>query len=259
MELKLNWKVFVANFLAVIMFIPGLIFLTDKPDVCMIGHRGYSGKYPDNTELSFMKAAEKGFGGAETDVRLTKDGVFVLSHDDEIFFEDGTTAVISENNYADLVKKPLKNEKTRKDKVYLCTFERYLEIMRDNDMVCFIELKGAYTDDEIKELFELADEVYDLPKCILQSFNFDNLVKTKNMFPELPVMLTYGTNDTDYERCFEYGISIDANLNQLTDEMVEAFHERGLLVATYTANTIFRKTYCKSFGVDFIESDYFAK
>ena len=259
MDLKLNWKIFVANIMAVFTFISGIFVPMPKQDYCMIGHRGYSGKYPDNTELSFMKAAEKGFGGAETDVRLTKDGVFVLSHDDEVIFDDKTTALVSESNYADLVAKPLAHKKKKRETVYLCTFERYLEIMRDNDMVCFIELKGGYTDEQIKTLFTLAGEVYDIHECILQSFNFDNLVKTKEMFPELPVMLTYGTGDTGYERCFEYGISIDANLNQLTDEMVEAFHERGLLVATYTANTIFRKTYCKSFGVDFIESDYFAK
>ena len=226
-------------------------------DICMIAHRGYSGKYPENTALAFEMAAEHGSGGAETDIRRTLDGVYVTSHDSEVVFKDGSVMTIEEHTYEELTQKPLKNKKTR-DEVYLCTFERYLEIMRDNDMVCFVELKGAFTDEQIREIFGLAESTYCLEKCILQSFDFDNLIKAKTMFPDLPVMLTYGTSDSNYERCFEYGISIDANLNQLSDEMIEAFHAHGLLVAGYTANNFMQLCYARSYDVDFIESDYFA-
>lgn len=256
MEILLNLKMFAANFMAVIMFICSIFVPVETPDYCMIGHRGYSGKYPENTALSFQMAAENGSGGAETDVRMTKDGVFVTSHDDLAIYSDGTELVISENDYKTLVSKPLKNEKT-KDIIFLCTFKRYLEIMRDNNMVCFIELKGAYTDQMIHDLFTLADETYTLSQCILQSFNFENLIKAREQFPELRAMLTYGSSDTGYEKCFDYGFSIDANLSNLTKEMVKEFHERGLEVAAYTANNIITLNYCKSLGVDYIESDYF--
>lgn len=256
MDILLNLKIFAANVMAVVTFISSFICPVQMPEYCMIGHRGYSGKYPENTSVSFQKAAENGSGGAETDVRMTKDGVFVTSHDDVAIFNDGTELVISENDYKTLVQKPLLNEKT-KDVVFLCTFKRYLEIMRDNNMVCFIELKGSYTDQMIHDVFTLADETYTLSQCILQSFDFDNLIKAHEQFPELRAMLTYGTNDTGYERCFEYGFSIDANLNNMTKEVVEEFHERGLEVAVYTANDIFALNYCKSLGVDYIESDYF--
>lgn len=256
MDILLNLKIILANIMTVITFISSFIFPVQMPEYCMIGHRGYSGKYPENTSLSFQKAAENGSGGAETDVRMTKDGVFVTSHDDVAIFNDGTELVISENDYKTLTQKPLLNEKTN-DIVFLCTFKRYLEIMRDNDMVCFIELKGSYTDQMIHDVFTLADETYTLSQCILQSFDFDNLIKAHEQFPELRAMLTYGTNDTGYERCFEYGFSIDANLNNMTKEVVEEFHERGLEVAVYTANDIFALNYCKSLGVDYIESDYF--
>ena len=47
-------------------------------------HRGYSGKYPENTMLSFQKAAETGCDGIELDVQTTKDGVLVVIHDEAI-------------------------------------------------------------------------------------------------------------------------------------------------------------------------------
>ena len=52
---------------------------------CFIAHRGYSGKYLQNTEESFIKAVEHGSGGIETDVRITKDGVFVVAFIDGEF------------------------------------------------------------------------------------------------------------------------------------------------------------------------------
>ena len=36
-------------------------------------HRGYSGRYPENTMLAFQKAAETGCDGMELDVQLTKE------------------------------------------------------------------------------------------------------------------------------------------------------------------------------------------
>ena len=41
-------------------------------------HRGFSGKYPENTMLAFRKALECGADGIEMDVQLTKDGELVV-------------------------------------------------------------------------------------------------------------------------------------------------------------------------------------
>ena len=225
-------------------------------NICMIAHRGYSSKYPDNTAIAFEKAAENRSGGAETDVRITKDGVFVTNHNSEVTFSDGTELLVSEHTFEELTAKPLLNEKSD-DVVYLCTFREYLEIMKKNNMVCFIELKGSYTDEQVKAVFDLAAEVYDLSKCILQSFDFDNLIKCREMFPDLPLMLTYGSNESGYERCFDYGIAIDAETKITTKEFVDEFHSHGLEYGVWTVNTKEELEHFKALGVDYIESDVF--
>ena len=250
------FKMVIATILAIFTAIGGLFGNTEDDGICMIGHRGYSGKYQQNTALAFEKAYENGSGGCETDVRMTKDGVYVTSHNADIEMKDGSTLVIADSTYEELTAQPIKNSKTRDD-VYLCTFKEYLEIMAKYDMICFVELKGEYTDEQIGEIFGLVEEVYSLDKCILQSFSFDNLLKARELFPDLPLMLTYGSGDTGYERCFEYGISIDCDYNVVTEEMVQEFHDRGLYVALWTANSFAAVSYCKSLGVDFIESDYY--
>ncbi len=47
-----------------------------------IAHRGFSGRYPENTMLAFEKALEAGAEGIEFDVHLTKDGQLVIIHDE---------------------------------------------------------------------------------------------------------------------------------------------------------------------------------
>lgn len=225
-------------------------------NICMIAHRGFSGRYLMNTELAFTKAAENGSGGAETDIRMTSDGVLVCSHNREACFTDGTEFIVSESTFAALTALPLKNNKTDDD-VYLCTFRRYLEIMRDNDMICFIELKDEFTDGQIIRVIDEIKETYSLSKCIIQSFDFDNLLRLHKLVPDLPLMFTYGSGESHYERCFDYGISLDIDQNILSEEIIEEFHARDLEVAVWTANTPEEFERCKTFDVDYIESDYF--
>ena len=48
-------------------------------------HRGCSQRYPENTQMSFEKAASlRHLTGIETDVQRTKDGVLVILHDERV-------------------------------------------------------------------------------------------------------------------------------------------------------------------------------
>lgn len=256
MTVSLFFKMLTALFMSLFTAFCGVFGNSGAKEVCMIAHRGYSGIYPENTELAFIEAAKHGSGGAETDIRRTSDGVYVTSHNSSVVLKDGIELEIAEHTYAELTAQPLKNKKTL-DKVYLCTLERYLEIMKQYDMVCFIELKGEFSDEQVKEIFDLCALKYDLSRCIMQSFRFENLLKARELFPDLPLMLTYGEGDAGYECCFDYGFSIDAEYTVITEEMVNEFHERGLEVAVWTANELLSLSYARSLGVDYIESDVF--
>ena len=50
----------------------------------LLGHRGFSGVYPENTPLAFRKVAETAADGIETDVHLCKTGELVLCHDERV-------------------------------------------------------------------------------------------------------------------------------------------------------------------------------
>ena len=54
------------------------------PRPLAIGHRGCAGEVPENTLASFARGAADGAVVIETDVHLTRDGVPVLLHDDDV-------------------------------------------------------------------------------------------------------------------------------------------------------------------------------
>lgn len=63
----------------------------------MIAHRGYSAVAPENTLPSYIAAGKSSFWGAECDIHRTKDGAWILMHDDtdnaETYYKRGVTAI----------------------------------------------------------------------------------------------------------------------------------------------------------------------
>lgn len=225
--------------------------------ICFIAHRGYSGKFHENTDEAFIEAVNAGFGGIETDVRITKDGVFVLNHDSDVVYADGTNLEIADHTYEELSAKPIKNRKTDSE-LYICTLERYLEICRDGGIVCVIELKGAFGEDNVKKVFEMCEEIYTLKMCQIQSFNFENLLFAHENFPDLTIMYTCDEqDDPNIAKCLEYGFNIAIDYEEMTQDMIDAFHDKGLMYDIWTLNSKNALKYCTKFDVDFIESDYF--
>lgn len=223
-------------------------------EVCLIGHRGYSSCYEGNTAEAFQKAGEAGYPGVETDMRMTLDGVCVLSHDPEVEFEDGTTMNIALHTYKELTKKPLRNSSTQ-TKLYLCTFEEYLDICKAFDMICFVELKGFWLPDRIIAAFRLAQERYDLTKVEFQSFELPNLLIAHAAFPSLRIMMACTKDDLNAKIALRLGFDLDMKESQLTKEIVDRFHAKGLRVSCFTVNDPEDYERCKQCGVDYIETD----
>ena len=69
----------------------------------ILGHRGYSGLYPENTPLAFRKTAEAGADGIETDVHICKSGELVLCHDEKVDRTSNGHGEIKDLTYGELL------------------------------------------------------------------------------------------------------------------------------------------------------------
>jgi glycerophosphoryl diester phosphodiesterase len=71
--------------------------MQDRPHPLIIGHRGASGHRPEHTLASYALAIELGADFIEPDLVLTRDGVLVARHENEI---SGTTDVAAHPEFA---------------------------------------------------------------------------------------------------------------------------------------------------------------
>jgi glycerophosphoryl diester phosphodiesterase len=113
----------------------------------IIAHRGYSGKYPENTLLSIEKAIEAGFHGVELDVRATADGKLVLFHDPSLYRIFGIKSKISAKKYDDirLLAPGLKEN--------IPLLSDALKIMKDSSLLIInLEINVPAYEEEILEL-----------------------------------------------------------------------------------------------------------
>ncbi len=113
--------------------------------IIILGHRGFSKKYPENTILSFSKAIEAGADGIELDVRLTKDNVPVVFHDEDLSRLFGIKKKIRDMNLRDLKKLrfPMNQE--------IPTFKEVLERI-PRDIFINVEIKDVEATEKIIEL-----------------------------------------------------------------------------------------------------------
>lgn len=79
--------------------------LFDNSRFFILGHRGCSELFPENTLASFSDcASDSGIDGVELDVRLTKDSQIVISHDGHLRRTAGKDLEIADLLYDDLKK-----------------------------------------------------------------------------------------------------------------------------------------------------------
>ncbi|AEH50464.1 glycerophosphodiester phosphodiesterase family protein [Pseudothermotoga thermarum] len=140
----------------------------------IIGHRGYSKKFKENTLTAFKKAFEFSADGIELDLRTTKDGVVVVIHDDNLENFCGVSKKIKELTFQELSRYTFEGERVP-------TFEEVLEIFP----------KGKILNAELKEK-EAADQAIALIKkygleeeTVISSFDhsliFDLIERYKNL------------------------------------------------------------------------------
>jgi glycerophosphoryl diester phosphodiesterase len=151
--------------------------------VYIAGHRGgyendVNDNAPENTVANLYNAASKGIDLAETDISITKDGVFIMFHDPTLERETNGTGLTAELTYAEILKLKkrfrdgsISNErvatfdqflKASKDRIYLKIdlkegvkehFDEVIEIVRKNKMLKQVVFRVLYSDKKLYEKY----------------------------------------------------------------------------------------------------------
>lgn len=146
-------------------------------------HRGFKGKYPENTMLAFKKAIEAGADGIEFDVHLSKDGELVIIHDEFLDRTSDGEGLVSEKTLKELKKLNASKLYPACDIQKIPTLKEYFDFAKDKEIITNIELKTSIIDYPCIEqkVYELIKE-YDLAEnIVISSFNHNSLVRFKNI------------------------------------------------------------------------------
>ncbi|WP_442505444.1 glycerophosphodiester phosphodiesterase [Novipirellula sp. SH528] len=126
----------------------------------ILAHRGGAHEFEENTMEGFATCYERGIRGFETDIRMTKDGVLVLLHDDSLDRTHNASGPV-EAKTAD----ELKNVRTKKGQAFLF-LEDYLKYFQDKPGV-YLELEMKTSNKELypdARIAEYCEKLYSLAK-----------------------------------------------------------------------------------------------
>lgn len=126
-----------------------------KNEIIIAGHRGNPAKSKENTIESFKSAIDLKVDMIETDVRLTKDGIAVLMHDDDTFRTTGHKGLVRDMSFNELRKL---NAGTEEKPALIPSLEEFLKLCASSpETLMNIEIK-VYKHIEGEEMVHQAVE-----------------------------------------------------------------------------------------------------
>ncbi|MBQ9692044.1 MAG: glycerophosphodiester phosphodiesterase [Clostridia bacterium] len=105
-------------------------------------------------------------------------------------------------------------------------------------------------------MIEIIESYGYLDGIIFIAFDYDNLVKVKNLRPKQTVQfLTKDVSDELIEKLAEAGMDADIHHPSLTKERIDAFHAKGVKLNCWTVDDPARAEELAAWGVDYITSN----
>ena len=230
----------------------------DKKNVKMVAHRGLSGIETENTAAAFVAAGNHSYYGIETDIHKTGDGKFIVVHDNDLMRVAGNDIAVEDTPLAQTQKIILRDKNGGFDRADLITpaFEDYLSICKKYEKHAVVELKSTFTDAEIENIIKIVSSFDYLESTTFISFLYANLKKIRKALPEQSLQYLFSTySDLIFDKMAEDKIDVDINHKALTKELVDKFHEAGMVVNCWTVDNPERAAELADWGVDMITSN----
>lgn len=173
----------------------------DGKRVILAAHRGDLFNYPENTMAAFESALKFGVDMIETDIRMTKDGVLVLSHDRSTLRMSGVDKNIDELTLSELRSIDVGLNHKNPIKAEVPTMREFLELIKGTGMMVNWETK-VYPEEFGEEVaFGAVDKIvalieeYDMcDKAIMCSFSAKVLEYVVKKYPGKFVIQGQGLN-----------------------------------------------------------------
>lgn len=233
----------------------------DSKNAKVIAHRGLSGIEKQNTCPAFVAAGNRSYFGIETDIHVTKDGMLIVMHDENVkHITDGEYDIdIEKSNYSDvssILLPDIDGSKIRQD-IRIPLLREYIKICKKYNKVSVLELKNHFL---VSDLKKVINEFYSfdyLDSVIFISFDLENCINLRKLLPKAKIQyLTFKeiTEET-IAVLVNNNLDLDAEYYLLTKEIVDKLHSLKIEVNCWTCDDRETAEKLADMGVDYITSN----
>ncbi|MGE5222999.1 MAG: glycerophosphodiester phosphodiesterase [Omnitrophica WOR_2 bacterium] len=249
-------------------------FLAGMPKPLVISHQGGDRVWPGNTMYAFQKSVEMGVDVIETDLRRTKDGVLVISHDESVDRISNGKGLITDLTFDELKGLDAAyNWSTDGGKSFPyrgqgITYTSLDEVFKTFPEMRFnVDMKQA--EPPMEEAFcQLIRRYQRRDITLAASFSHKTIAAFRKLCPEVTtaadetetrnfVFLNFAYLGRLYSPAFKaFQVPVrSGSIPIITRHFVEAAHERNLRVDVWTVDDPKEMKYLIDLGVDGIMSD----
>ncbi len=231
----------------------------------LIGHRGVKDIAPENTIFAIEKAIYYNLKWIEVDVKISKDKIPILLHDDNLERTTSGKGSPINFNYNEISKfeagkwfdRNLKN-------IYVPTLEEVLKLCSKKKIGINIELKPnkGFEKDNVKAIIKLFKQYKKNLKFYFSSFDWASIILIKKLFPKSNVGILIDKLDIDIEKiikkCKKYKIfSCGLNIKIINKKIILLLKNNDIHISVYSSKNITYKIATKLFaiGIDSIFID----
>ena len=214
----------------------------------LIGHRGVKDLSPENTLNSIQLAFKLGLKWIEVDVKISKDLIPILLHDDILDRTTNGKGLPIDYNYEDLKKLDagsfFYNCST---KIYIPTLNEVLSFCKKNDINLNIELKPNYGFEnqnvnaiaKLLKCFNFTNQFY------FSSFDWNSIILMKNLLPDANYGLLideFSQNNSlknviDVCNKFKFS-SCGFNIKIINSNVISEMKANNLIIAVYSEDNL---------------------
>ena len=224
----------------------------DDP-VAVVAHRMGGDAAPENSLEGLEYAIEQGCYGAETDIQRTKDGRYIINHDDTFERLTGVNATSQDLTLAEVEELRLHDPGFPDQEVKVPTLEEALDVAKGH-IKLFVEFKGKTADHEmVDDAVRIVREHDAVDDVVFISLNYDCISYAKETYPEFDYGLLFFAQYGDVS-LLECDILL-AEEEAATGNLISSAHEAGKELGVWTANdeTVLRKVLDS--GADYVITD----
>ncbi|MBR6808003.1 MAG: hypothetical protein IKM46_06455 [Clostridia bacterium] len=215
----------------------------------------------ENTCPAFLAAANRSYFGIETDVHVTKDGKFVIIHDESTkrVSLESVKVNVEESTWDEIknIVLPDKDGSFVRQDIRIPLLSEYIAICKKYGKVPVLELKNTFARDDLKRLTEEIDSLGYLESMTFISFSWENCVNLRELLPEAKIQWLTGEwiSDDRLSELKRFGFALDIHYGNLDEARIKLLHDNGIEVNCWTCDDPEAGERLAAWGVDYITSN----